>query len=77
MTLFLIRIIKLFPNNLEYCFKVISESFEFYSEKYKDFSWFDKFMNNIKCFEEFKLTPEYDLQLKMVSKLITTSPYNF
>ena len=71
-----VRIIKLFPNNLEYCFTVIPESFEFYSEKYKDFSWFNELIDNVKYFEEFKLTPEYDLQSKMVSKWTPTSPYN-
>ena len=71
-----VRIIKLFPNNLEYCFTVIPESFEFYSEKYKDFSWFNGLIDNVKYFEEFKLTPEYDLQSKMVSKWTPTSPYN-
>lgn len=30
-------ILKAFPNYLEYCFTVILESFEFYSDKYKDF----------------------------------------
>jgi len=71
-----VRIIKLFPNNLEYYFTIIPESFEFYSEKYKNFSWFDELIDNVKYFEEFKPTPEYNLQPKIVSELIITSLYN-
>ena len=74
-----VRILKLFPNNLEYCFTVIPESFDFYYDKYKDFPWFDDLTENVKRFEEFKLTPEYKLQnyeSRMVSKWVSTTPYN-
>lgn len=71
-----VRIIKLFPNTLKYYFTIIPESFEFYSEKYKNFSWFDELIDNVKYFEEFKPTPEYNLQPKIVSKWIITSLYN-
>ena len=74
-----VRMLKLFPNNLEYCFTVIPESFDFYYDKYKDFPWFEDLTENVKRFEEFKLTPEYKLQnyeSRMVSKWVSTTPYN-
>ena len=55
-----VRILKSFPSNLEYCFTVIPESSEFYTDKYKDFPWFMDLLDNLTRFEEFKLTPEYD-----------------
>ena len=45
-----VRILKAFPNNLEYCFTVIPESLEFYSDKYKDFPWFIDLMENVNRF---------------------------
>ena len=74
-----VRILKSFPSNLEYCFTVIPESSEFYTDKYKDFSWFMDLVDNVTRFEEFKLTPEYDRQKygsKLISKWVPSTPYN-
>ena len=74
-----VRILKSFPNHLEYCFTVIPESFEFYAGKYKDFPWFMGLVDNVTRFEEFKLTPEYKRQkyeLKLISKWVPSTPYN-
>ena len=74
-----VRILKSFPNNLEYCFTVIPESFDFYSDKYKDFPWFMDLVDNVTRFEEFKLTPEYERQRyasKLISKWVPSTPYN-
>lgn len=75
----LVRILKAFPSHLEYCFTVIPESLEFYSDKYKDFPWFMKLVENVSHFEAFRLTPEYERQKyesRMVSKLVSSTPYN-
>lgn len=74
-----VRILKSFPSNLEYCFTVIPESFEFYCDKYKDFPWFMDLVENVTRFEEFKLTPEYERQKyesRLISKWVTSTPYN-
>ena len=74
-----VRILKSFPSNLEYCFTVIPESFEFYADKYKDLPWFMDLVENVTRFEEFKLTPEYEHQKyesRMVSKWVSSTPYN-
>lgn len=68
-----------FPSNLEYCFTVIPESFEFYCEKYKDFPWFMELVENGTRFEKFKLTPEYERQKyesRLISKWVTNTSYN-
>ena len=52
-----VRILKSFPNQLEYCFTVIPESLEFYASKYKHLSWFMDLVDNVRRFEEFKSTP--------------------
>jgi hypothetical protein len=74
-----VRILKSFPNNLEYCFTVIPESWEFYADKYKDFPWFMDLVENVTCFETFKLSPEYQRQKyksRLISKWVTSAPYN-
>lgn len=74
-----VSILKSFPNNLEYCFTFIPESFDFYKDKYKDFPWFMDLVDNVTCFEEFKLTPEYERQRyesKLISKWISSTSYN-
>ena len=74
-----VRILKSFPSNLEYCFTVIPESFEFYADKYKDFPWFMNLVDNVTRFEKFKLTPEYERQKyesKLISKWVPSVPYN-
>ena len=74
-----VRILKSFPNQLEYCFTVIPESFEFYADKYEDFPWFMDLVDNVTRFEAFKLTPEYERQKyesRLISKWVTTTPYN-
>ena len=74
-----VRILKSFPNQLEYCFTVIPESFEFYADKYKYFPWFMDLVDNVTRFEEFKSTPEYERQKyesKLISKWVTSTPYN-
>ena len=74
-----VRILKAFPSHLEYCFTVIPESLEFYSDKYKDFPWFMKLVENVSRFEAFRLTTEYERQKyesRMVSKLVSSTPYN-
>ena len=74
-----VRILKSFPSNLEYCFTVIPESFEFYCDKYKDFPWFMDLVENVNRFEAFKRTPEYERQKyesRLISKWVTSTPYN-
>ena len=74
-----VRILKAFPNNLEYQFTVIPESFEFYADKYKDFHWFMDLVENVTRFEEFKSTPEYERQKyesKLISQWVSTTTYN-
>lgn len=46
-----VRILKSFTTNLEYCFTIISEFFEFYYDKYKDFPWFMDLVDNVTRFE--------------------------
>jgi len=71
-----VRILKAFPNNLEYRFTVIPERLEFYSTKYKNFSWFTELVENVNRFEEFKLTTEYKNNSRMVSDWVPSTPYN-
>ena len=74
-----VRILKSFPNQLEYYFTVIPECFDFYCDKYKDLPWFMELVENVTRFEEFKRTPEYERQKyesRLISKWITTTPYN-
>ena len=74
-----VRILKLFPNNLEYCFTVIPESFKFYCDKYSGSPWFMELVENVTRFEEFKLTPEYERQeyeSRLISEWVTSIPYN-
>ena len=74
-----VRILKSFPNQLEYCFTVIPESFEFYADKYKDLPWFMDLVENVTRFEEFKLTPEYERQKyesRLISDWVTSTSYN-
>lgn len=74
-----VRILKSFPNNLEYSFTVIPESFEFYCDKYKDFPWFMELVENVTRFEGFKLTSEYERQKyesRLISKWVATTQYN-
>lgn len=74
-----VRILKSFPNQLEYCFTVIPESFDFYCDKYKDLPWFMELVENVTRFEEFKRTPEYERQKyesRLISKWVTSTPYN-
>ena len=66
-------------NNLEYCFTVIPESFEFYCDKYKYFPWFMDLVENVNRFEEFKSTPKYEHQKyesRLISRWVTSTPYN-
>lgn len=74
-----VRILKAFPSNLEYCFTVIPESYDYYMDKYKDFPWFMDLVENVTRFEAFKLTPEYERQKyesKMISKWVASTSYN-
>ena len=74
-----VRILKSFPNHLEYCFTVIPESFEFYAGKYKHFPWFMDLVDNVTRFEEFKSTPDYERQKyesRLISNWVTNTPYN-
>ena len=74
-----VRILKSVPNQLEYCFTVIPESFEFYAGKYKDFPWFMDLVENVTRFEEFQSTTEYERQKyesRLVSKWVTSTAYN-
>ena len=66
-----VRILRSFLSNLEYCFRVIPESFEFYCDKYKNFPWFMELVENVTRFEEFKSISEYErYESRMVSKWV-------
>lgn len=74
-----VRILKGFPSNLEYCFTVIPEAYEFDYNKYKDFPWFMDLVDNVTRFEEFKSTPEYERQKyesRLISQWVSTTTYN-
>lgn len=74
-----VRILKSFSGNLEYCFTLIPESYDYYVDKYKDFPWFMELVDNVTRFEAFKLTPEYERQKyesRMLSKWVASITYN-
>ena len=75
MTLFLVK------NELgemidSFLLPVILNVQELLEVKYRDFSWFTELVKNVNRFEEFKLTPEYKNNSRMVSEWVPSTPYN-
>ena len=69
-----VRILKRFPNNLEYKFVVRLQTDEFIKNTFSKFDWFDELLENVLTFKE--LMSNYKLSRRLETKWVSTSPYN-
>jgi hypothetical protein len=71
-----VRILKRFPNNLEYKFTVRLQTDEFIKNRFSRFDWFDELLENVTIFKEFMNNYNYKLSSRLETKWFSTSPYN-
>lgn len=72
-----VRILKRFPNNPQYKFKLKLQNDEFIRMNFSKFSWFNKLLKNIAIFKQFEYSKEYGsnfYQGKLETEWISASP---
>lgn len=74
-----VRLLKCFPNNPQYKFKLHLQNDKFIRENFKKFPWFEKLLANVEIFKKFQTSDIYKLdfyQKRLESEWISDSPYN-
>lgn len=71
-----VRILKRFPNNLDYKFVIRLQNDELIKKTFCNFSWFDELLENINIFKELMDNYDYKLNRRLETKWISASPYN-
>ena len=73
-----VRILKRFPNNLEYKFVVKLQNDKFIKANFSRFDWFEELLENVNIFKELMNTDKYKYELKnrLETRWISASPYD-
>lgn len=74
-----VRIMKRFPNMLQYRFKVKLQDDQYIRSNFSQFPYYEELLENVRIYKEFKDSPAFKDQLyqsKMISEWVTGNPNN-